>query len=260
MSDSHLYRPIIGVPTAEIPASERGEPGLWAMRKSYVTPLLAEHGLPIFLPQLEDLHQLDSLANNIDGLLLAGGADIDPAIYGQPPIKELEDVDHARDRTEIILIEWALENNLPILAICRGLQMVNVAAGGTLHQDIPKDLHLPTEHRQQPPSYQALAHHGHLITIASKSRLAQIVGHHEIWVNSMHHQAINRLGRDLKVTARSSDQVIEAIESKNTDHWLIGLQSHPEAMFEHDPWIKKLFREFIQAARDYHAVSHLVDA
>lgn len=256
MTSTSLYRPLIAVPTAELPGTTAGEPPLWAMRKSYLSPLLAKQAVPVLLPQIEDLAELGELRSHFDGLLLADGQDINPALYHAPSEDNLEALDTARDRTEFELLQWALAEHLPILAISRGLQIVNVVAGGTLHQDIPTDLNLPTEHRQEPVGYANLAHHGHLITIDASSRLATLVSHPEIWVNSMHHQAVKKLGRGLKVVARSADQVVEAIEAVAADHWLVGLQFHPEVVAREEPWVKRLFLAFIQAARDYHGQHH----
>jgi putative glutamine amidotransferase len=251
-----LYRPLIGLTTAEIADHHPSEPPFWGIRSSYCRPLLAKQATPVLLPHIQTLTDLGGLLSELDGLLIPDGADIDPARYHHPPDDNIEVLDPVRDQTETVLLAWALEQHLPILAISRGMHMVNVAAGGTLHQDIPTDLNLPTEHRQQPVAYQNLRHHGHLIQIEPGSRLADVTGHPEIWVNSMHHQAIHKLGTGLVVTARSADQVIEAIEAADPETWLLGLQSHPEAVVEDDQWVKKLFRDFIQAAREFHAAHH----
>ncbi len=251
MATKETDQPLIVVPTAQIGSTLKEEPPLWAMRSSYVGPLLKAGALPIFLPQITDLHDLAPLFGQAHGLLLAGGADIHPDLYGSVPEKNLEETDPARDHSEYLVTKWAIEQKLPILAICRGAQMVNVAAGGTLHQDIPTDLNLPTEHRRQPVTYANLAHHGHLIRIEPTSRFSRIVEHAEVWVNSMHHQAIDRLGTGLVVVAKSADGVIEAIEAEDPTHWLVGIQGHPEAMVGHDPWAAKLFETFVAVARDF---------
>lgn len=245
-------RPLIAIPLAEISSTLPTEPPLWAMRSSYVQPLLAENALPVFLPQITKLTDLEPLLDHIDGLLLAGGADIHPELYGSVPEKNLGDVDRARDHSEFLVTQWALKKKLPILAICRGMQMVSIAAGGTLYQDIPTDLDIPTIHRREPITYATLTHHGHLIRIEPDSRLAAIVKLKEVWVNSMHHQAVKKMGEGLVVTARSVDGVIEGLETTDPHHWVVGLESHPEAMAEQDPWALTLFKEFIKATLVYH--------
>ena len=256
---NHPKRPLIGVTTAELAGHEQTEPALWAMRSSYCQVLLDHQATPILLPQITYLENLGPLLTELDGLLIPDGTDLDPVLYGSPPEENLEATDPVRDRSESLVVAWALTKKIPMIGISRGMHMINVVAGGTLFQDIPTDLDLPTEHRKQPVTYGNLSHHGHLIKITSESRLSVQVGHPEIWVNSMHHQAIKKLGHNLVVVARSADQVIEAIENPDPSHWLIGLQFHPEAMIDHDPWVTKLFGEFVQAARDFRAPSHLAD-
>ncbi len=255
MADKLLHRPLIGLTTAEIGHHRLGEPPLWGVRSSYCAPLLACQATPVLLPQIQLISELGNLVDELDGLFLPDGTDIDPALYNNPEEDKLEIVDRVRDQTETALIRWALQSKVPILAISRGMHMVNVVADGTLYQDIPSDLNLPTEHRKQPVAYANLVHHGHLIRLEPNSYLQQLAGHEEIWVNSMHHQAIKKLGANLKIVARSADQIIEAIESSDPDQWLMGLQSHPEAMLI-ERWAQRLFEVFVQAARDYHGEHH----
>lgn len=244
-----MPKPIIAIPTAVIPSTLKEEPPLWAMRSSYARPVIQAGGIPIFLPQFDDLSQISDLLGTISGVLLAGGADVNPDLYGQPHEKSLEQIDHARDKSEFLLVRWAIDHRIPLFGICRGMQMINVVSGGTLHQDIPTDLNLPTQHRQEPNTYANLARHGHLIRIEKESRLYDLVEHEEFWVNSMHHQAVDQLGQGLTVVGRSADSVVEAIEASDPEYWLVGLQSHPEAMTDHNDWTQKIFTDFVETAR-----------
>lgn len=238
------HRPLIGVPTAELPGFHPDEPRLWAMRVSYITPIFALGGLPVLLPNITTLEELTPLLSQLDGLLLAGGHDIDPTLYGSRPTKHLEQTDPTRDRSELLITRWALANKLPILAICRGMQMINVAAGGTLHQNV-------AGHRANPVVYMSLTRNGHPITIRPGSRLFAITGQSKVWVNSLHHQAVADVGSNLTITAQAPDGVIEAIEVTDPKHWCVGLQSHPEAIVDQQDWVRELFTEFLQASRNY---------
>lgn len=247
------HRPIIGVPTAELPGFSTAEPKMWAMRVSYIAPILDLGGLPVLLPNITRLEELSPLLSRLDGLLLAGGHDPHPSLYGATPHQKLEKTDLARDRSEILITRWALEHRLPILGICRGMQMVNLAAGGTLIQDIAS--HFGQEqadvHRENPPAYERLKNFGHPITVKSGSRLKTLIDHNPIWINSMHHQCVDRVGENLAVVAQSDDGIIEGLETTNPDQWVIGLQGHPEALYGRVVWVERLYADFITASRTY---------
>lgn len=243
-----MSRPVIAIPTAEV-ASGPSEPPLWAMRASYARPILAAGGTPIFLPPVESLAELAPIMPAIDGVLLAGGADIDPKLYGAEPHPKLESIDAVRDHSECQLVAWAISQRLPILGICRGIQMVNIVAGGTLYQDLPSEAPSSIAHRSEPASYMALPGYGHALRLTGPGQLRQVVGEDQTWVTSMHHQAVQQLGKDLVGVATSHDGLIEALESADPDHWLVALQGHPEVMTETVPWAKELFAQFVAAAR-----------
>ncbi len=244
-----MKRPLIGIPTAEIPTAPN-EPPMWAMRTSYAQPIIDAGGMPILLPPVQSLDGLVPLLGQLDGLLLAGGADVDPSLYKARPQPELEVTDPIRDQSEALLTSWALEQTIPILGICRGMQIVNVVTGGTLHQDLVSTIGDTIPHRTNPASYAGLASHGHPMTVKVGSRIHGLTGTDEVWVSSMHHQGIDQLGRGLLVTAATPDGVIEAIESDDPNHWLVALQGHPEAMVAHTPWARALFEEFVAAAEN----------
>lgn len=247
--NTNTDRPLIGVPTAELPGLEEGEPGIWAMRSSYVEPILALGGLPILLPQVSTITALSPLLSRLSGLLLAGGHDIHPELYGKEPQSELERTDQRRDQSELLITRWAIERHVPILGICRGMQMVNLATGGSLIQDIGQRYGSGAVHRDTPANYNSLTEFGHFIDIEPSSRIYTLIGETPTWVNSMHHQCVDELGQGLVITARSSDDgIIEVLESANDAHWFIGLQGHPEALINQKPWVAQLYQDFLSAA------------
>lgn len=176
------------------------------------------------------------------GLILPGGGDIDPAWYRQEPHPKTNKVSHRRDQFERTLLATALKQDLPVLAICHGMQMLNVCLRGTLIQHLRDDL---IDHDEDRPK----AEPGHTVRIAPRSILAGIFGRTSASVNSAHHQAVDDLGDGLEIVAWSTDGVVEGIES--TDHsWVVGVQWHPEAMAAADEQQEKLFAAFVAAAHE----------
>ncbi len=184
-------------------------------------------------------------AEEMDGILFAGGEDVDPEFYGEPKRYDNVHVNRARDRFELGLLDQALRRRLPILGICRGAQMINVKFGGTLYQDLKSDRHTEIEHRQTGDRSATT----HQVTVTEpESRLsASIQG--SCRVNSLHHQAIRRLGRGLKVTAHSEDGLVEAVEAADDYPFLLAIQWHPEELLEH-PEQRQIFKDFIAACRE----------
>ena len=208
--------------------------------------VLAAGGLPIHLPILHE-DEIEDALGLIDGLILAGGCDVDPQLYGAqrlhpPPVPNY---DPARDASEQALIEAILVDPRPMLGICRGLQILNVALGGSLIDD---DGHYYQRVPQPGPT--------HPLLIEPGSRLEAIFGSRLIEVNSIHNQMIERLGSDLVVTARSEDGVIEAVEFENGGSLLIGVQWHPEAMAAEHALQRQLFTALVEQARA-HAARHV---
>lgn len=188
-------------------------------------------------------------ADNYDGVLFTGGEDVDPGFYGEQKRHENVNENRARDEFEFALLEEALARRAPILGICRGVQMINVKFGGTLYQDMKEDAEPETEHRQtdvgktrQEPS------HSVLVT-DNESRLGGIV-QGPCRVNSLHHQAVKRLGRGLKVTARSEDGFVEAVESAAEYPFLMAVQWHPEEMVNSSPEQREIFARFVAKCRE----------
>jgi putative glutamine amidotransferase len=179
----------------------------------------------------------------MSGLILSGGPDIHPKSYHEQPLPELGEVDEELDRMELGIAKMAFQRNLPILAICRGIQVLNVSRGGTLYQDIPTQIQDSINHLQNVDK----TIQTHTIRIEEKTLLHHILRRGEIWVNGKHHQAIKDLAPDFVVSARAGDGVIEAIEDPLM-RFVLGVQWHPEGMWEKDPYSEKLFRAFIRAA------------
>jgi putative glutamine amidotransferase len=188
-------------------------------------------------------------SGDFDGLLLAGGEDVDPELYGEPVKYDSVKINRARDDFEIALLESGIRSELPILGICRGIQLINVRFGGTLYQDLKSDTVLERDHRQQGSRSEAM----HSVTVTEPDSLLQgsITG--MCRVNSLHHQAIKRLGRGLKVTVHSDDGLVEAVELADEYPFFLAVQWHPEEMVvEHSEQLK-IFERFVAQCRE-HAV------
>jgi putative glutamine amidotransferase len=192
--------------------------------RAYVSSVLRAGGLPVIVPILEPGHA-DAMLDGLDGLLLSGGGDIDPARYGGVAVPEVDGVDPARDAWELALVERALERGMPVLGVCRGAQVINVATGGTLIVDLLAVTELG--HRQRALFDQDV----HPVDILTGSRLAWAMGRERAGVNTLHHQAVERVGRGLRAVAWGPDGVVEAIES-TTDVPVLGVQWHPELLPE----------------------------
>jgi putative glutamine amidotransferase len=239
--------PLIAVTTSELrrPADvrqpEHGEPPRLELALGLTYPEAIERagGLPVIVPPLRP-DTIGPLLDRVDGLCLPGGPDLQPAAYGEEPHPELGPTEPRVDALELALVSEADRRGLPILAICRGLQVVNVARGGTLHQHLPDVVGTGIEHRQEAPgSVQT-----HRITIARRSVLHGLIGDTAVSVNSFHHQAVHDLGRGLVATAWAPDGVIEAIEDPG-ERLVLGVQWHAEGLRDHLP----LFEALVDRAR-----------
>jgi putative glutamine amidotransferase len=233
--------PLIGITTSITvgTAPERAY-----VNASYLRAVQAAGGIPVLLPPHLDERSRRELASRIDGLLLTGGGDVDPVLFEEERHETLFDVSGARDELEIALTLGTLERERPLLAICRGIQVLNVALGGSLHQDIPSDFGSAIEHSQKAPRDEAT----HAVTVSGETRLADILGAVDVRVNSMHHQAIKRVGKGLREVAWAPDGVIEGVERPDGNAMVVGVQWHPEELVRHDPAARGLFRALIAAA------------
>jgi putative glutamine amidotransferase len=242
-------RPLIGVTTSEVRRAERtqplpeGEPPQheMALGMPYVRALARAGAVPVVLPPLGD-DAIPALLAPLQAVCLSGGPDLDPAAYGARPAPELGPIEPALDRFELEVARVADAMGLPILGICRGAQAINVARGGTLHQHLPTVTDHSIGHRQSAPGWQAT----HAVRIDPESRLHRVLGTDAPRVNSFHHQAVDRLGRGLRVVAWAPDGTVEGIE--NTDERLVlGVQWHAETL-DNGPH-PRLFEALVAAAR-----------
>jgi putative glutamine amidotransferase len=252
----HVSDPVlVGITTAElftpertIPAPESEPPQRkLSLGMDYPDAVAAAGGVPVVLPPM--VPGGTALLDRLDALLVSGGPDVDPGLYGADPHPQLGPVEPEADRAEHDVVLAAEQRGLPILAICRGMQLVNVTRGGTLWQDLPSERPSPLEHRQAIPGTRT----SHEVTVDPESLLAELTGLTDeepppLAVNSFHHQAIRELGEGLRVVARAPDGVIEAVEA--TDRaFLVGVQWHAESLVA-DPRQLGLFRGLVAAARD----------
>ncbi|HLL97842.1 MAG TPA: gamma-glutamyl-gamma-aminobutyrate hydrolase family protein [Rubrobacteraceae bacterium] len=214
----------------------------------YVEGVAEAGGLPVVLPPVGGAQEAEVLLGGLDGLLLSGGSDLDPGYYGEEAVPELGVTVPERDAFEITLVEHALRRGIPIFGICRGMQVLNVALGGTLFQDLPSqmDHSVLLGHRQETPKWQPT----HEVAVDAGSQVAGIMGTGELKVNSYHHQAIKDLASGLVVVAHAPDGVVEAVEWRDlSQRWLVGVQWHAEAMRDAAPQHRKLFEAHVSAAK-----------
>ena len=249
-----MGRPVIGIPTQTLHAIEgipARLPASWVMNQRYFLSVTAAGAVPWMVPLLhEDRETLREIYDRLDGVMLAGGVDMDPAAYGEPRHPGCGPSDPPRDAVELQLARWALAEGKPLLGLCRGLQVINVVRGGTLVQDIPTELPEAIKHDYLPTAGFPRDFLAHPVRLVPGSELHRAFGRDEILVNSMHHQGIRRLGAELVPTAVAADGLIEAIETNNGGY-VIGVQWHPESLEARDPGVSHLFRAFIEAARRF---------
>jgi len=206
-----------------------------------VTALERAGLIPLIVPPLSSAEAAASVLDSVAGLVLTGGEDVDPARYGEKRHEKVVSVNAARDATEAALVEEARARGTPVLAICRGIQILNVALGGSLVQDIPTQCESTIDHDEEG----ARTSRSHEISIEPGSLIAKAVGTEHCSVNSFHHQSVKRVADGMRVTARSPDGIIEGIESTDDDWWAMGVQWHPEEMTESaEPWDRGLFKAF----------------
>ena len=241
--------PVIGITTQTLEAIPDQLPRCWIMSQRYVQVLAAAGAIPWVIPLLEGNETtLRGIYERLDGLFLPGGVDVDPAAYGEPRTALCGRTDPARDWTELLFVRWALADRKPVLAVCRGAQLVNVAVGGSLYQDVGVQHPEAIKHDHFPVAGRRRDELAHEVRLAAGSRLQKLLGTDTIAVNSMHHQGIARLAPGLVPVATSPDGLIEGVELNN-GHFLIGVQWHPEDLVDVDARMRRLFEAFIDAAR-----------
>lgn len=234
-------KPIIGITGSYVKRNDHME-GVY-VHHDYHQSVVANGGIPIVLPFINPEVTLETLTL-CDGIILSGGEDVDPQFYGQDPHPNLGHTLRERDLVEFTVVEYAIKHNIPILAICRGAQLLNVALGGTLIQDIPSQVKEPIQHTQTVERRRDT----HWVKVSEDSKLIHIFGKDQIRVNSLHHQAIDIVAKDLRVVALSSDGIIEAVEYIGSSTFTIGVQWHPESMARTNSSMNNLFKEFIKSS------------
>ncbi|NQT54426.1 gamma-glutamyl-gamma-aminobutyrate hydrolase family protein [bacterium] len=235
-----MSRPRIGV-NCDVIVRDSGEDAL-RLNWPYAEGVVRAGGLPVPLAPVQDEALLSQQLDAIDGLLLTGGDDYDPALYGQEKHQATRLLHPLRSHYDLPLARAALERRLPILAICGGMQLVNIALGGTLAQHIPDHVPGALMHAQSPDGPTL-----HSVTVEPGSRLAAIVGEGRLETNSSHHQAVDSVAPAVRVVARADDGIVEALEGTG-DAFLVAVQWHPERLLERPPHLA-LFQALVAAVR-----------
>lgn len=230
-------RPVIGI----MPLWDDEKESLW-MLPGYVNGVMAAGGLPLTLPLTTDHEMLAQAGEMCDGFLFTGGHDVSPSIYGAEAKFDNIACCPVRDEMELTLLNMALEADKPLLGICRGIQLLNAALGGTLYQDIPGELNSPLEHHQTPP-YDVPVHN---VSLATDSPLFALLQEKIIPVNSYHHQAVKQLAPPLKAMAYAADGLVEAVYLPDkTFVWAV--QWHPEFSYQSDSRSRKILQTFVKS-------------
>lgn len=232
-----MANPLIGITCGEDYAMDN-----YFLRHYYVKVVEAAGGVPILLPPVSRNFARETYLSTIDALILSGGVDVDPVFFGEEPIKGMGEITPIRDQFEITFIKEFYNQKKPILAICRGVQVLNIALGGTIYQDINSQLENCLKHSQQAPKWYAT----HDVNLVTGTKLSKISSQKEWRVNSFHHQAVRQPAPGFVVSARAKDGIIEAIESR-THKFALGVQWHPECTWENDTGSFLLFKALIAA-------------
>ncbi|MDD2498490.1 MAG: gamma-glutamyl-gamma-aminobutyrate hydrolase family protein, partial [Desulfitobacteriaceae bacterium] len=227
-----MSHPLIGITCSEDYSNDS-----FMVRNYYFKATEACGGVPIILPSLIEKFSLENIYSLLDGIILSGGADVDPILFGEEPIKGVGKITPLRDQFEINLAGKFFEMKKPILAICRGIQVLNIALGGTIYQDINSQVPNCLKHDQEAPKW----HVTHRVAVDGHSKLSQIIGALSYRVNSFHHQAVRQSAPGFIVSARAEDGVVEWIEAPEHP-FAIGVQWHPECNWHLDQASRRLFQ------------------
>jgi putative glutamine amidotransferase len=239
-------KPLIGI-TCGARQNKEGI-SFYGILPAYTKSVAAAGGLPVLITPTSDVQLLREIYERMDGVLLAGGGDVDPLIYGMTDDGLVHAVDADRDAAEIAIARWAAAEDKPLLGICRGCQVANVALGGTLYRDIEKEY----------PGYNGLDHDqwgkaprhhlAHPVTVEAGTKLAAAIGTQQVQVNTLHHQALRDVAPQLSVSASAIDGLIEGVEIPDA-RFFVGVQWHPEELAEYNEPMRRLFQTFIESAR-----------
>lgn len=248
--NGHAPKPMIGMPCARDKSPRYYGLPIFIQNTTYLRAVTDAGAAPIIIPLQLDEATLRVIYDSLDGIFLPGGEDLDPERYGEDQHELLGAIDPERDRTELMLARWALDDGKPLLAICRGMQLLNVVNGGSLYQDIRALRDGSEKHDYFPPQFERVRI-SHEVQIQPDSRLSRIYGPTTL-VNSMHHQSIKTLGRGCHAIAWATDGVVEALEV-NGHPFALGVQWHPEelATHLHDGSSRDLFADFVEHCSGY---------
>ena len=235
-----MAKPLIGITTYNTKNPYNRD--IAAVQHSYIRAVTGAGGVPILIPAILPADDLNELYSHLQGILFSGGGDISLKYFTGEEHPSIHEVDEYRDITELSLLRQSVENEKPFLAICRGLQVMNVALGGTLYTHIPDQV--PNSIKHDNEEFKIIAHP---VNIDETSRMAEIFGETLLHVNSLHHQGIKNLASNLRIVGHAPDGVIEAVELP--DHpYAIGVQWHPEWLTDQTP-MQKLFKSFVDASK-----------
>jgi putative glutamine amidotransferase len=235
-------RPLIGIPGHSDYRAESRRP-IYCNNRAYTHAIEHAGGIPLLIPLLDDLTSLEKLLPRLDGILLTGGVDIQPSLYGEKPHPLIDVPDVRLDEFELAITRWALEADLPTLGVCRGMQLLNVALGGDLYQDLDDQYPGNLRHcRRELPRTQI----SHCVYIEPGSRMEAVLGTRELWVNSLHHQAVKHAGKGVRISGRAEDGVAELLEVPEYT-FVLAAQCHPEEIYTVEPACARLFKAFVQA-------------
>ena len=211
--------------------------------RDYCDAVEAAGGLPVHIPLIPNKDYIAALLEGLDGILLPGcDSDVDPTYYGEDPHPKLKKVVPEKDETDMLVLAEAERLEIPVLAICYGMQVLNVSRGGSLIQDIESQVPNSIQHEQGIP----LARNSHNISIARDNTLSGIAAGEKVKVNSHHHQAIRTTGKDLTAIAWANDGIIEGIEDTRPDRFVVGVQWHPELSWKSDDLSRRIFEKFVE--------------
>lgn len=218
---------------------------IFFIKENYYRAVETAGGVPVLIPPFDDDSLIDRMFDMIDGVLIGGGPDVDPLFFGEEPRPQNGRISPKRDKTELRLAYKAVLGKKPIFGICRGMQVLNIACGGTIYQDIYSQIKNVDilKHTQDAPEWYGT----HMVNISKNSRLFQILVVPKLKVNSFHHQAVKVIAKGFAASAHSSDGIIEGIE-KTSDGFAVGVQWHPEEMWEKEPRFLNLFEVLVEAA------------
>ncbi len=235
-------RPLIGIPCQADYREGSGRP-IYCNNRAYAHALEHAGGVPVLIPMVNDPGTLHTLLERLDGILFSGGSDIQPVHYGEEPHPLLGKIDHQLDELELTMARWALQANMPTLGVCRGMQLVNIALGGTLYQDVDAQASPTIQHSKRDLPRHTLIHS---ILIEEGSKMEEVFGTREIRVNSLHHQAVNKPGRGVRISGRAEDGIAELLEVPEK-HFVAAAQGHPEEIYMLETVWANLFSAFVDA-------------